>query len=97
MAVACDGDLFAVVYRPVGKRGQRVEESAAKWCQVVLDARWDGRIHRAGGQSVTFQRAQRAGEHPLADAFDGPVQFVEAMRSAAQQDQDQSGRTTTSR
>jgi hypothetical protein len=43
-------------------------------------------VHGARHQPVGFEGAQCAGEHALADALDGAVQFVVAVGAAAEQD-----------
>src|SRR5690606_35964579 len=79
------GDLVAVGTGPGDERLDGAEQAAAERGELVVDPGRDDGVHGAGDEPVALQPAERAGEHPLADAVDRPPQLGEPAGAAAEQ------------
>src|SRR3954454_21016275 len=73
--------LVHVVLRPTHELEHDLLEGDAQGSEVVLDGDRDGRGHRAGDQAVPLERAQRLGEHLLADSGQAPREPGVARRT----------------
>ena len=77
--------LSAQALRPM--TGSSSERPSAR--QLVVDARRNGRKHRAGDQAVALQAAQSQSQHALRNAADLALEFIEAHGTRAQAADDQ--------
>src|SRR5579862_5124861 len=77
------GDFRLIAQRPGAERRDRLQQVAAERRERIIDARRDGRKHRARHQTVALEPAQRQGQHALRDAADRAPQLVEAQRAVA--------------
>ena len=74
---------------PVIQGTERNEQRSAQIGQLVVDPGRHGGVDGTADQSIALQTAQGEREHALADALDGAVQLVEAVRPLTEEDDDQ--------
>jgi hypothetical protein len=79
--LSCALHVTAVALRPLSERGHGLEQRAAQRREDVLHSWRDGGVDRSPNEAVAFESAQREGQHPLRDAFNHSLEFIEALRA----------------
>ena len=77
-------DLVHVVVGPVAHCGDDPAQTIPEGGERVLDFGWDGRVHVAVNDPVSFQCSKGLGEHLLADPLDLRAQMGEAQGAFAE-------------
>jgi osmotically inducible protein OsmC len=81
-------DFAKVSARPRTERFHGFPQSAAELGQLIIHTLRSGREHSPRDEAVPLQSTQCEREHPLRDTADHPFDFVEALRTIAEQDDD---------
>ena len=67
---------------PIRQAAHRHEQRVPERSKLVVDARRNGRKHRARDETVTLEPPERQGQHALRDAAERVVELVESLMIA---------------